>query len=379
MKQIFIKLLFNFIVVGALAFSSCQKNEAFRSMVVDGPKPIAAFTNNSGSLKIAFVNSSTNGDTYYWKFGDGTTSTEASPEHVYQLSGYYTVTLNTKSAAGYSSTVTKTLGAAEGFASVDFTKGTPFGLIYYIDGSASANYSKLVWDFGDGTKDSTSLKFYHQFPTAGTYTVKLKLTGFFNDVVEKTQIITAAGTYNLLLGGDMEAGASAYWIVAQGENPPVFGYSGDLPTGGSDGCLRFPDFSNWSSGTNEVLYQAVNVVSGKKYKLSAVVKAPVGGVNDYFQLHISPDKSLWNESSTYFLALNNWHNWGASSSSTAAVNGDLYAATLINGQYGLGIATAGVYTATFTGKVYIMIQCGVWGGKSNGDILVDNLTFSPLN
>jgi PKD repeat protein len=372
-------ILFCFMVLGGLAFSSCQKNEGISSVVVSGPKPTAAFTNNSGSLTIAFTNSSTNGDTYYWKFGDGTTSTEASPVHTYSLSGYYTVTLKTNSAAGYSSTVTKTLGAAQGLAIADFTTGTPFGLIYYIDASKSANFSKLMWDFGDGTKDSTSLTFYHQFPTAGTYTVKLRLTGFFNDVIEKSIIITANGSYNLLLGGDMEAGAASYWKVAQNDNPPVFGYTSVIPSGGYGGCLRFPDFTNWSSGTNTVIYQAVNIVSGKKYKLSAVVKAPAGGVNDYLQFHISPDPGLWNESSTYFLCLNNWHNWGSTSSSSTAVNGDLYAATLINGQYGLGVATGGVYTATYTGKAYILIQCGVWGGKSNGDILVDNVTFSPIN
>lgn len=384
MKRIFRNILFYSLVLNVMALSSCQKDEEFSSLVVNGPKPTASFTCSTGSLTVTFTNNSTNGESYYWQFGDGTTSTQASPVHTYSSAGYYTVILKTNSAAGYSSTVSKPVAAASGNATVDFTTTVPNDLSMGFDATSSSNIASLKWDFGDGsTSTDLNLKFMHQFPVSGTYTVKLKIYGFFNDSIEKTQTITVSGAgVNLLKGGDLESGDSQYWSVwsSQNDNPPVFGYTGDKPIGsGGWGCLRFPSYTNWSGGTNQTIYQAVNVVAGKKYKLSAVVKAPAGGYQDYLQFHISTDPGTWNESTTYFLCLNNWHEWGVTSSYTTAVNGDLYTATLSNGKYGLGVATGGVYTATKTGTVYIGIQCGVWGGKSNGDILVDNVDFEQIN
>lgn len=55
---------------------------------------IAAPTTGQFPLTVAFTNKSTGDYTsYLWDFGDGTTSTEVSPTHVYQAPGTYTVTL----------------------------------------------------------------------------------------------------------------------------------------------------------------------------------------------------------------------------------------------------------------------------------------------
>ena len=44
---------------------------------------------------ISFSNCSTNGESYLWDFGDGTTSTDANPTHSYTSYGNYTVSLIT--------------------------------------------------------------------------------------------------------------------------------------------------------------------------------------------------------------------------------------------------------------------------------------------
>ena len=49
---------------------------------------------------VIFENSSTNGDTYFWDFGDGTTSTEFEPTHFYTEPGIYEVMLVVSDAAG---------------------------------------------------------------------------------------------------------------------------------------------------------------------------------------------------------------------------------------------------------------------------------------
>lgn len=60
--------------------------------------PVADFTSavsTTNTLEYTFSNKSTNGLSYSWDFGDGTTSEEKNPVHVYAQAGSYTVTLRT--------------------------------------------------------------------------------------------------------------------------------------------------------------------------------------------------------------------------------------------------------------------------------------------
>lgn len=55
--------------------------------------PTAGFTSSIGGLTVNFTNSSSGGSSYLWDFGDGNTSTSASPTHTYAAGGTYTVCL----------------------------------------------------------------------------------------------------------------------------------------------------------------------------------------------------------------------------------------------------------------------------------------------
>lgn len=63
-------------------------------------KPLARFTytssDNEAPSKVKFENTSEKSESYFWDFGDGTTSEEVNPEHKYFLSGNYTITLKAK-------------------------------------------------------------------------------------------------------------------------------------------------------------------------------------------------------------------------------------------------------------------------------------------
>jgi PKD repeat protein len=74
--------------------------------VVVTPTPVASFTQAPGnnSYTIAFTNTTTNGSTYNWNFGNGQSSTNASPTHVYTQNGSYTVTLVANNGACASTT-----------------------------------------------------------------------------------------------------------------------------------------------------------------------------------------------------------------------------------------------------------------------------------
>ena len=57
--------------------------------------------------QVSFTNKSMNGITYLWDFGDGATSTETNPVHIYPEAGNYTVTLSVDGGACGSGTITK--------------------------------------------------------------------------------------------------------------------------------------------------------------------------------------------------------------------------------------------------------------------------------
>lgn len=65
------------------------------------------FTFDVSSLDVQFTDASILAVSYSWDFGDGNTSTEASPTHTYAAAGTYDVTLTTTNAAGVSRSITK--------------------------------------------------------------------------------------------------------------------------------------------------------------------------------------------------------------------------------------------------------------------------------
>ncbi|ADF53795.1 MAG: PKD domain-containing protein [Zunongwangia sp.] len=377
MKAIIKKLYFTGLMGILVVCNACQEDEVFENEIVEGAEPSADFSGSSGSLEVNFTNLSEDGDSYYWEFGDGGSSSENSPTHIYANAGTYNVTLNARSAAGYSDSMSKELFVA-GPSSAAFSVENEFKLIRRFDASGSQNAASFSWDFGDGSAHETAMVLTHEFPAEGSYEVSLTVVGLLGDtkVLIKT-IDVYEEEINLLEGSDMENSAKAFWTnwSSQNSNPPEFGYTGDGPEEGEGASLRFNNFTApQDNSVNQLIYQEVNVTAGGKYRLEAKVKAPEGAYQTYIQFYISKDPNTWiedvsNPDTNHFLALNTWHGW------MGPVDGDLYQAVQANGGYGLGASTGGIYTATETGKLYIGIQVGTWSGYSNGDILVDEVKF----
>jgi subtilisin-like proprotein convertase family protein/PKD repeat protein len=72
------------------------------------PLPVAAFNWFASGSVVQFTNQSTNGTSYAWDFGDGSTSTDQNPVHTYAAGGTYTVTLVVTNACG-TDTITWTI------------------------------------------------------------------------------------------------------------------------------------------------------------------------------------------------------------------------------------------------------------------------------
>lgn len=383
MRQSVIRLLFGAVFVATMVFVSCQKDEKFHSVVVEGPAPKGNFEvkiDQTDPLNVVFASNYSDAESYLWLFGDGTRSTEPSPTHTFPGSGEYKVTLKVASAAGYTSTSSQTLTlialATAGFDVAAFGLDASFS-------NSSTSYESVSWNFGDGSPVSSEVSPVHRYAVEGEYEVVLTVQGLAGNVASEKKLVQVTGG-NLIIGGDMELGSANSWQTwaEQNDNPPQWGYQKDKPSGGIGGSLRFPAFATPSNGSiNQLIYQPVEVEAGKRYQFSAQVKLP-SGTRLYFQVYISNDPDNWVESvgpgGNHFLALNAWHGWG-SETATAAVDGELADLVSKNGAYGFGAASNGVYTATETGTVYIGIQAGSWNGGSNGkDLLIDNVVFKEL-
>ncbi len=129
-------------------------------------------------LKVKFTDKSTGSPTsWYWKFGDGTTSTASNPTHTYSKAGKYTVSLSVKNAAGSN---TKTINnyiviTAPKKPVAAFTATPTSGIapltVKFTDKSTNIPNS-WSWKFGDGNT-STVQDPSHKYVKKGTYTVSL--------------------------------------------------------------------------------------------------------------------------------------------------------------------------------------------------------------
>jgi len=116
----------------------------------------------------------TNGDTiqsYNWLFGDGNSSTEQNPDHLYLLSNTYSVILIATSSSGCVDSVTKTVevypvpsAGFDYYAEEYLINNT----IEYTD--LSSGSESWQWNFGDGIT-STLQNPQHIYNIEGTYTI----------------------------------------------------------------------------------------------------------------------------------------------------------------------------------------------------------------
>ena len=71
--------------------------------------PVPDFTHTANSLEVSFTNISENADSYYWDFGDGSSSVETNPVHLYPSEGDYVVSLTCISEQCDDITLSKTI------------------------------------------------------------------------------------------------------------------------------------------------------------------------------------------------------------------------------------------------------------------------------
>ncbi|RYY00358.1 MAG: PKD domain-containing protein, partial [Gammaproteobacteria bacterium] len=126
----------------------------------------------------ASINTLDNVTSYLWDFGDGNTSTQATPSHTYPNQGNYTVSLTVTTSTGCTETYTLSNAIVVGRVPViDFTASPnpvcAYGIIQFT-GIANEG-DTWQWDFGDGSGISTQSP-THQYVSPGSYNVTLTVT-----------------------------------------------------------------------------------------------------------------------------------------------------------------------------------------------------------
>ena len=168
--------------------------------VTEPGAPVANFTANvtagDAPLAVQFTDASTGGPTSWsWTFGDGGTSDQQNPVHVYTAAGVYTVNLTVTNDFGSDSevktgyiTVTEP-EPGEDAPVADFTANITSGelplAVQFTDASTGA--ASWAWNFGDGAT-SAEQNPVHVYTAAGVYTVNLTVENDYGASSKLTEI-----------------------------------------------------------------------------------------------------------------------------------------------------------------------------------------------
>ncbi|WP_374311546.1 PKD domain-containing protein [Microbacterium sp.] len=234
--------------------------------------PTAAFSPNVSGLTVTFDSSASAASgaatitDYAWNFGDGSTSTEASPTHRYASAGVYTATL----------TVTDNLGTVSAPVSHDVTvsHATPVaaftssaaGLTVSFDATTSSASDgatlEYSWNWGDGSPAGSGVSPTHTFPGNGIYSVVLTVTDSLGATADKSVNVSVA--------------SQVFAARDQFERTAAIGW-GTAPTGGAwSGTTGFSvagGTGNIALNAGQTRTSALTAVSVRDIDTTAVVSA----------------------------------------------------------------------------------------------------------
>ena len=195
--------------------------------------PIANFsaepTTGNGPLTVQFTDESSNNPTsWFWDFGDGSSSTDQNPVHTFEATGTYTVNLTAINIAGNTTESKENCILVTGIAPVANFSAEPASgdvplTVQFTDNSTGYPTS-WFWDFGDGDNtNATKQNPVHTYIASGTYNVTLTATNEYgNDKDSKIDYITVES-------------------LVPGEDAPVASFTTDSDSGSLPFTVHFTD------------------------------------------------------------------------------------------------------------------------------------------
>ncbi|MFK8006955.1 MAG: PKD domain-containing protein [Saprospiraceae bacterium] len=218
--------------------------------------PTASFSQNINGLNVDFTNTSTNGNSYNWDFGDGNSSTDLSPSHTYGMDGTYEVILSVTNNCGTvttMTTVTIVTSPTAGFGA-NVTNGCADLTVQFSDQS-STNATSWNWSFiGGNPSSSTEQNPTVTYENAGTYSVILTVTNAAgNNQVEQMNYIVVD---DIPVAG-FTADANAYNVDFTNTSTNATSYNWDFGDGNTSAETN-PSHTYVNDGMYDVVLIATN-------------------------------------------------------------------------------------------------------------------------
>lgn len=246
-------------------------------------KPSADFSyvqgQGSNLMAVRFYDKSTgNPDTWEWDFGDGKTSREQNPVHIYPMGGEYQVFLDASNELGKNQkyqeiyVTDKAYQPEAKFDAVPEAGPAPL-TVQFIDLSAYGP-TKYLWAFGDGTRSDLENP-VHTYDKEGTYYVSLDVSFILGKDLETGKPSEASSSYirEITVTGPVKASFTA---------DPVEGPA-PLKVQFTDTSIGNPTEWNWDFGDGKMSNErnpshTYSVHNTKGYPVTLTIKAV--GVTD---------------------------------------------------------------------------------------------------
>lgn len=260
------------------AMNFCGSVDSVRTITVH-PAPTALFGPdfNSGCSPwpVTFSNASIGNPTsFWWDFGDGTTSStmDSLVQHTYYTGANdstYTITLAASNSCGTdtaSYTITVLPNSITAFFNTDTTSGCAPLTVNFTQYSIGA--SNWHWDLGDGNV-STAQDVSHTYPDAGTYTATLFAdNGCSFDTVSVTITVNPTPTADFSIGPGPHCAGQPVQFTSNTPSPAGLNWNfGD----GSTSMLTAPVHSFATAGSYNVTLSVTSSLGGCPAMLTQTV------------------------------------------------------------------------------------------------------------
>lgn len=240
---------------------------------------------------------------------------------------------------------------------------------YTLEAQSITNVITNWWDSGDGSGMFTGKEREDIFlPDAGNYTVAHTVVGIGGATFTSSQELTVEqsdpNAGNIVVGGKFATPEDiAQWTIGG--------------TGSSDGVWTFANGKatltayGWAG---RGIYQAVDVIEGKTYKIDMLVSSTSGVSETWFEIYcgysVPTTTGDYNEGGR-LMTINTWAGCGGDpfSGKLSVVGCDLGAITYPN--------EPGKFVATATGTAYLVIRGG--GNDMRDGITITNVEMRGTN
>ncbi|GAB3786627.1 PKD domain-containing protein [Dyella agri] len=283
--------------------NACAISHAILHGGSTGGTPVANFTDTVSGLTVNFTDSSTDtGGTissHSWTFGDGATSTTASPSHTYAAAGTYSVTETVTDSTGATSSKTASVTVSSGSTGkpvANFTDTVSGLTASFTDSSTDTGgtISSYAWTFGDNSTATTASP-SHTYAAAGTYsvtetvkdntgatssktasvTVTAPSGGTFSNNTKKTIADNATITSSIAVTGEPGAAPAALSVHVN----ITHNWSGDLEIdlvapNGAYAVLQSPDYNDDGNINATYTVNASSVQGNGTWKLRVIDNDP---------------------------------------------------------------------------------------------------------